>query len=135
LTWTAVSPNADGSSTQWAVTFSGNGVNGGSIANGVYTITMNASDVTSDYNPTVTSQSRATDTFWRLFGDYIGAGSVTPSDYDYFLDTFGLKSTQPGYLSAFDYSGTNAKITASDYDYFLDYLGLKYKNVTTVATI
>jgi hypothetical protein len=135
LTWTALSANLDGSSTQWAVTFGGGSVIGNSIANGVYDITMNASAVTSGANPSVTSQTRATDTFWRLYGDYTGAGTVNASDYDYFLDTYELKSTQTGYLFAFDYSGTDAKVTASDYDYFLDDLGLKFKNIAAIATI
>jgi hypothetical protein len=135
LIWTALNPNADGSSTQWVVTFSGAGVVGGSIANGIYDITMNATAVTSDANPAVTSQARATDTFWRLYGDLQGNGFVSNADYNAFLSTYGLKSTQTGYLAAFDATGTNAKISNADYLDFLSDYGLRYKNVLNIATI
>ena len=39
------------------MTFSGNGVVGNSIANGVYDITLNSADVSSDANPSVNVQA------------------------------------------------------------------------------
>ena len=118
LTWTALSPAADGSSTQWAVTFSGAGVTGGSIANGVYDITMNAAAITSDANPAVTSQARSTDTFYRLYGDLTGNQRVTAADYNAFLSTYNLRSNQAGYLAAFDAQNTG-RINAADFNAFL----------------
>ena len=98
LTWTAIDPHSDGSSTQWAVTFGGSGVVGNSIANGVYDITLNAADVSSDANPAVTVQSRPTDTFYRLFGDINGDGVVNAAD------NFQLKTAMATYNAAFDFN-------------------------------
>jgi hypothetical protein len=133
LAWTAINPNADGSSAQWAVTFSGAGVLNGSIGDGVYDITLNGSAATSDANPTVTGTSR-TDTFYRLFGDVTGAGSVSGTDYNALLSTFNLKSTAPGYLACFNEDGAS-KIDAPDYNAFLANFGARFKNVTSITTI
>jgi hypothetical protein len=133
LTWTAINPNADGSSTQWAVTFSGTGVLNGSIGDGVYNITINGSAVTADGSPTVTGTSQ-TDTFYRLFGDAAGTGSVTGADYNALLSTFNLKSTAAGYLACFNEDGAS-KIDAPDYNAFLANFGTRFKNVTTITTI
>ena len=132
LDWAALNPNTDGSSSQWVVTFSGAGVSGGSIADGVYDITLNAGTVTSDANPSVSSQSRATDTFYRLFGDAQGTARVNSADYSAFLSTYGLKSTAAGYLGYFADDGT-AKIDTSDYNAFLSNYGKKLSGFT--ATI
>ena len=132
LNWAALNPNTDGSSSQWVVTFNGAGVSGGSIADGVYDITLNAGTVTSDANPSVSSQSRPTDTFYRLFGDAQGTGKVNSADYDAFLSTYGLKSTSAGYLAYFADDGTT-KIDSSDYDAFLYNYGKKLSGFT--ATI
>ena len=132
LNYAALNPNADGSSTQWVVTFSGAGVIGGSIADGVYDITLNASAATSDVNATVTSQPRTTDTFYRLFGDAQGTGKVNTADYTAFLSTFGLKNTSAGYLGYFAADGTT-KIDAADYNAFLANFGKKVSGF--IATI
>jgi hypothetical protein len=97
LIWTSINPNSDGSSTQWAVSFSGAGDVGNSIANGVYDITLNSADVTSDANPAVNVQSRPTDTFYRLFADINGDGVVNAAD------NFQFKTALTTYNAAFDY--------------------------------
>lgn len=119
LSWTAVNPGANGSSSKWAVTFSGAGVNGDSIGNGVYDITINAAAVSSAANPAVTAQPRAVDTFYRLYGDLAGNQRVTVTDYSEFLSTYNLKSSQTGYIEAFDATGTDARISVTDYSLFL----------------
>lgn len=118
LNWTAINPNADGSATQWVVNFSGAGVSGSSIADGVYDITLNSAAVTSDANSSVNLQPRPADTFYRLFGDAQGTGKVNAADYGAFLSTYGLKSTSAGYLAYFADDGTD-KIDTSDYGAFL----------------
>ena len=86
LGWAALNPNTDGSSTQWVLTFSGAGVIANSIADGVYDLTINSAAVTSDQNPAIAMQSRATDVFYRLFADVNGDGRVSGADYNAFLD-------------------------------------------------
>jgi hypothetical protein len=96
LNWAVINPNSDGSSTQWAVSFSGAGVAGNSIANGIYDITLNPAYVTSDANPSVEVQPRGADTFFRLFGDINGDGVVNAAD------NFKLKAAMRVYNAALD---------------------------------
>ena len=124
LTWTALNANSDGSSTQWAVAFSGAGVSGGSIADGVYDLTLNTSAISVEGNPAAAITPRASDTFYRMFGDAQGTGKVNSADYSAFLSTYGLKSIDPGYLGYFADDGT-AKIDAADYNAFLGNYGKK----------
>lgn len=132
LNWAAISPDASGASTQWVVTFSGAGVTGGSIGDGVYDITLNVAAVTSESNPAASVTPRATDTFYRLYGDAQGTGKVNTSDYGAFLTTFGLKSSAAGYLAYFADDGSG-KIDTSDYGAFLANFGKKLSGFT--ATI
>jgi hypothetical protein len=125
LVWTALNPNADGSATQWVVTFTGNGVVGGSIANGVYDITMNAAAVTSDANSAVAAQARATDTFFRLFGDYQGTGTVNSIDKARFNLAYGTSVGAAAYIAAFDSNG-NGTIDSIDKGRFNLDFGVTY---------
>ena len=129
LIWTAINPDSNGASTQWAVTFSGTDVTpGGSIADGVYDITLNTAAVTSEAHPTATTTARATDTFYRLYGDALGNAAsgqkISNTDYNLFLSTFGLKSGATGYLAYFNEDG-NTKIDNTDYNIFLSNFGKK----------
>ena len=132
VAYTAINPDAGGGSTQWLVSFSGAGVSGGSIGDGVYDITLNSTAVSSEASPTATVTPRATDTFYRLFGDAQGTAKVNSADYTAFLSTYGLKSTAPGYLAYFADDGTG-KIDAADYNAFLGNFGKKLSGFT--ATI
>src|SRR5262249_5253446 len=87
--------STDGGFT-WILTFSGAGVVAGSIADGVYDITLNASAVT-DADGQTLGASR-TDTFFRLFGDYNGDGRVNNTDLNKFSSAFGTVSTDSNYL-------------------------------------
>jgi hypothetical protein len=129
LAWAAISPDTGGASTQWVVTFSGAGVTGNSIANGVYDITLDSTKVTSETNPTATVTPRATDTFYRLFGDINGDGRVNNADYAAFLSTNGLNTGQSGFNAAFDSNG-DGRINNSDYAGFLTDNGLRYSGFT-----
>jgi hypothetical protein len=131
LTYTAVSPDTSGASTTWVVTFSGAGVSGNSIANGVYDITLDGTKVTSESSPTATLASR-TDTFYRLFGDSNGDGRVNNADYAAFLNTNGLKTGQTGFNAAFD-SNADGRVNNLDYGAFLTDNGVRYTGFT--ATI
>jgi Dockerin type I domain len=120
-TGTAPTPNwapitADG--TEWAVTFSGGSVTGGSIANGAYTITINSADVTAVSGgeeltvtpgaaPASGNPDYATQQFYRLFGDINGDKFVNAADNVYF------KNALTTYNAAFDYS-QDGFVNASD---------------------
>jgi hypothetical protein len=132
LAWSAMSADASGASTQWVVTFSGSGVAGGSIGDGVYDLTLDPTKVTSESTPTAPVTPRATDTFYRLFGDINGDGRVNNADYAAFLNTNGLKTGQAGFNAAFDSNG-DGRVNNLDYGAFLNNNGLHYSGFT--ATI
>jgi hypothetical protein len=111
-TWTWSS--ADGGVT-WVVTFGGNGVVGGSIADGVYDLTLNAAAVT-DAQGQALAASR-TDTFYRLYGDANGDGTVNNADTFQLRKTFGLSAGATGYLACFDANGDGTVNNADVFQY------------------
>ena len=117
LNWMAVNPNADGSSSQWVVAFSGNGVVANSIADGVYDLDINSAAVTSDVSG-MALQSRATDVFYRLFADVNGDGRVSGADYNAFLSTNGLRTSAMGFIAGLD-ANDDGRISGADYNAFL----------------
>jgi hypothetical protein len=118
LGWTAISPDASGASTQWAVSFSGAGVEGASIGDGVYDLTLNTLAVTSEANPTVAAQPHQPDLFYRLFGDVVGTGQVGISDYNALLSTYGLGSGDSGFIPCLDVNA-DGQIDNTDYNAFM----------------
>ncbi len=110
LNWAAV---AGSSNTEWAVTFSGAGVTGGSIANGAYTITVTDPDsiaAQSDGQTLSLAASGiggATQSFYRLFGDSNGDEVVNAADNAQF------KQALTTYNAAFDYNDDGI-VNASD---------------------
>jgi hypothetical protein len=108
----------------WVVTFSGSSVFGGSIADGVYDITLNHAAVTDTQGQTLAADR--VDTFYRLYGDTSGHGTVNNADTFQLRATFGLSAGDAGYLAYLDYNGTGA-ITNADVFQFRKRFG------TTVA--
>jgi Bacterial Ig-like domain (group 3)/IPT/TIG domain/Dockerin type I domain len=116
LSWTAVVGSGD---TQWAVTFSGGSVTGGSIANGAYTITVTdlgsitaesdgqAVTVTPGTAPGTGNPDYATQQFYRLFGDINGDEFVNAAD------NVKFKNALTTYNAAFDFS-QDGFVNASD---------------------
>jgi hypothetical protein len=98
LSWSS----PDGGLT-WVVTFSGAGVVNNSIADGVYDLTLNAAAVT-DAGGQVLSAGR-TDTFFRLYGDTNGDGTVNNTDTFQAKNTFLKSAGDAGYLAYLDYNG------------------------------
>jgi regulation of enolase protein 1 (concanavalin A-like superfamily) len=107
--WAAIGPDGSGASTQWVVTFSGPGVVGNSIANGVYDITLNSAAVAAESNPMATVASRPTDTFYRLFGDFNGDEVVNVSD------EFQFSKALNTYTPIFDYNGDGTVNLADEF--------------------
>jgi hypothetical protein len=116
----------DGGSV-WVVTFKSNSnasVAGHSIANGVYTITLDSSDVTSAVYGWIMNTTRPTDTFYRLYGDVTGfAGGyarVNNSDSLQFSNAYLTSTGTTGYRPDFDYNG-DGRINNSDDLQFSNY--------------
>jgi hypothetical protein len=93
----------------WDVTFSGSGVvppvNGGlgSIADGIYDLTLNHLAVTDASGQTLAADR--VDTFYRLYGDTSGHETVNNSDTFQAKTTFLKSAGQAGYLAYLDYNG------------------------------
>ncbi len=101
--------------THWVVTFSGSGVTNGSIANGVYDITLNGIWVVDGSGQTM--RLTRTDTFYCLFGDYNADMKVDSTDYTQFLTSYNVKNGYPGYLAYFDIAN-DAKVSTLDLGFF-----------------
>jgi hypothetical protein len=116
---TLTSSSADGGIT-WIVTFSGNGVIGGSIANGMYDLTVNAAQLKDSSFQSLSAN--VTTSFLRLFGDINGDGTVNATDYRAVLAAYLTSTGQGAYNAAFD-CNADGTINATDYRAFLaDYL-------------
>jgi hypothetical protein len=87
----------------WVVTFSGNGVVNNSIADGVYDLTLNHAAV-SDAQGQALAADR-TDTFFRLYGDANGDGTVNNTDTFKFKSSFLKNAGDAAYLAYLDYDG------------------------------
>ncbi len=120
LAW---APIAGSGNTEWAVSFSGASVTGGSIANGAYTITVaDSASITAISDNQALSLAgsgigSATQSFYRLFGDINGDEVVNAAD------NFQFKQALTNYNAAFDYNG-DGTVNAAD--------NLKFKNDLTV---
>lgn len=124
LSWSAISPDGNGASDQWVVTFGGSSVIGGSIANGVYDITLNTTAVTAEQDPSKSITPRATDTFYRLFGDGNGDQAVNDTDNTLFQEA------QSTYNAAFDYNADGIVNNFDDLQLNRDY-GTSYQGTFT----
>ena len=98
--------------TEVTVTFTGDGIVGGSLADGRYTLTMDATKVTDAANQNPATNYTAD--FFRLFGDANGDGGVDNADAYAFRQTFGTKATDVGYLWYLDYDGDGTIDRATD---------------------
>jgi hypothetical protein len=88
--------------TTWIVTFGGSGVVGGSIANGVYDITLDDSLITPVSGDDIMSADAVT-TFYRLFGSTTGDETVCNMDKLRFNGAFNNPASV--YTALFDYFG------------------------------
>jgi hypothetical protein len=74
----------------------------GSLIDGRYTLTVDSSRVRDIALNQL--QSLPPTTFHRFFGDYNGDGHVDISDFGPFSATYGLNSTQTGFIGDFDFN-------------------------------
>jgi hypothetical protein len=112
-----LTPNS-GSSTSWVLTFTGSGDIGGSLPDGAYELIVSASGVTSGQGLNMSTTQNFT--FWRLYGDFQGNGTVNGSDFTTLVTLLG-KATPPSlWYADFDNDGI---IGGSDFTAFVTRLG------------
>ncbi len=122
-----------GLQTRATLAFSGTEVLGGSLADGYYRLTAQASLITSsgqqldgDGNGTggdnAVLGSNAADNFFRFFGDSDGNGIVTASDFNSFRSSFGKSTGQVGFDANFDFDGSGG-VATNDFNQFRNRFG------------
>ncbi len=127
LNWAAV---AGSGGTQWAVSFSGSGVTGGSIANGCYTITISdpsAITAVADGQGVSLASSGiggATQSFFRLYGD------INADKFVNGADNIKFNQALTTYNAAFDFNA-DGYVNSTDTTQFDDDLTLNYSGFTT----
>ena len=105
----AVSSSTNGNgNTVATLTFFGNNTEAGSLADGSWVLEFDSNQIA---------------TVNRLFGDYQGTGNVDSTDLGVFGTTFGLTSSSPSFLAAFDSDG-NGIIDSTDLGRFGTNFGL-----------
>ena len=116
-----ITPTLSANSTVITLTFSGINTEGNSIGDGNWTLNVNGSDITSGGVP---MSGNYTETgILRLYGDYDGTGTVDSTDLGVLGTTYGLTSTSPAYIEAFDSDG-NREIDSTDLGRFGTNFGL-----------
>jgi hypothetical protein len=93
---------ADGR-TVAVLTFAGEGIVNGSLADGDYTLTVRADRVHDAAGEAPAADSVTS--FFRLYGDCNGDGVVDGQDVARFLGALGTHQGDASYLSYFDYDG------------------------------
>ena len=112
-------PSSDGKT--WLVTWSGSGIVGGSLPDGIYQLTVHHADVSG-----ITLSSDAVFSFHRLFGDINGDGAVNGTDSAAFNLAYSSSSGSPAYDPAFDYSAAGTVNNTAAFQFSRRYGGATY---------
>ncbi len=115
--------NPSGDQKNYVLSFTGTGVVGGSLADGIYDLSVAAAGVHDlAGNALVGSFSQR---FHRLYGDYDGNKTVNNADYFWFKQTFNKSVGATGFLDPFDYDN-NGTVNNGDYFQFKQRFGVIY---------
>jgi hypothetical protein len=95
-------------------------IDNGSLADGNWTLTVTAADVSSSGVPMVANET--TTNIRRLFGLVVPGGSIVDAtDFTQFANTYGLSQSQPGYNAAFDFTNTGTSGNTIDSTDFIQF--------------
>ena len=122
FTVTPSNPSGDGKT--YVLSFSGSGVVGSSLPDGIYDLKVKASSVTDGFGQSLSGGDQ-TLTLHRLYGDADGNKSVNSLDNFKLRSTFGLSLGAPAYLWYFDYDGNNS-VNSLDNFQFRSRFGVTY---------
>jgi hypothetical protein len=105
---------------KWVLSFTASNYIGSSLPDGMYSLIISSSGVTSVQNGLVMTGANQTFSFWRLYGDFTGEGDVNGTDYTMLVTNFAQElSPSLWYLS---YIGQDV-ITGSDFTAFVTRFG------------
>ncbi len=97
-TYTLSNPSGDGMT--YVLTFTDPSYAGGSLPDGVYDLTVNASLVRNNQGGTPAADQ--TFSFYRLYGDFLGTGIVNFQSLVTVVQDLGIDSSNPNYLNYVD---------------------------------
>lgn len=114
--------NPSGDHRTFVLDLTGVPYTGGSLANGVYEVTVKPGAVHNYWLRSLASQSAMTYTFGRLFGDGDGNLRVDDNDFAVFKSSYGRRAGDALFRSELDYDG-NGVLNNLDLAAFKDALG------------
>jgi hypothetical protein len=109
---------SSGSSTSFVLTFTDPSYIGGSLPDGAYEVIVSASGVTSSQGLNMSATQDFT--FYRLYGDFQGDGTVNGSDFTTLVTLIGKQTNSTNWYVDYDGDGT---ITGTDFTAFVSRLG------------
>ncbi len=115
--------NPSGDQKNYVLSFSGIGVVGGSLADGIYDLSVAAAGVQDLAGNAL--GGNFSQRFHRLYGDYDGNKTVNNGDYFWFKQTFGKSVGTTGFLDLCDYDA-NGTVNNGDYFQFKKRFGVVY---------
>jgi hypothetical protein len=121
--------NSPDGGTTWVLTFTNSSYIGGSLPDGSYMLNIAANGVTSSQGLQMT-ESNPSFSFWRLFGDFAGVGSVTGSDFGILAKAFGSSTTSSDWYM--DYNGDGI-INGTDFGQFAQRFGSSMSSNSVLA--
>ncbi|MGD0462116.1 MAG: fibronectin type III domain-containing protein [Tepidisphaeraceae bacterium] len=107
-----------GSSTTFVLTFTGSSYIGGSLPDGAYELIVSSGGVISGQGLNMSANQNFT--FWRLYGDFEGLGTVNGGDFTLLVTELGTHTNSSDWY--LDYEGAGA-ISGSDFAAFVGRLG------------
>jgi Dockerin type I domain len=94
-----------------------NGVEFGSLMDGIWTLSIDGTKVTAVSGGTPMAPGYSQGHIRRLFGDVNGDGTVEGGDFSVFSSTFNLSSADAGFLSSLDFNG-DGTVEGGDFSVF-----------------
>jgi alpha-L-arabinofuranosidase len=110
--------NQGGTGTTWVLTFTNPSYIGGSLPDGAYELSAVAGGVISTQGLNMSTTQNFT--FWRLYGDFLGQGTVSGDDFTQLVTLIGHATNSTNWYVDYDDDGV---IGGSDFTAFVSRLG------------
>ncbi|MGD0461713.1 MAG: hypothetical protein ABSB74_04415 [Tepidisphaeraceae bacterium] len=110
--------NSPDGGTTWVLTFTDPSYIGGSLPDGAYELIVSAGGVTSGQGLNMSANQNFT--FWRLYGDFQGLGTVNGGDFTSLVTELGTQTNSSDWYLDYEGQGT---VSGSDFTEFVTRLG------------
>ncbi len=95
--------NSPDGGTTWVLTFTDPSYVGGSLPDGAYEVSVSATGVTSGQSLNMSASQNFT--FWRLYGDFEGTGTVNGDDFTKLVSLLGTQTNSSDWYIDYDAAG------------------------------